>query len=182
MATNDGIRTRIYKALEILIQTKPLSEIKVIELCQLSGVPRSTFYTHFRDIYSIPQTMWDDMMEPTLYRIGAQYTWDEGHRHMFENLLRNKKLFTKVYWESDYNSILEYGYRGAYCAIKKNVEIAKNHHWLETELIELDYAIKALASLTTKWGRDGMIVPVEHIVKIFNSHVPLFLKYLCDNR
>ncbi len=176
----EGCRARIYQALEVLIQTKPLSEIKVIDLCQLCGVPRSTFYTHFKDIYSIPQTMWDDMMEPTLYQIGAKYTWDEGHRLMFTNLLSNKKLFTKVYWENDYNSILEYGYRGGFNAMKRNIDQRKKHNWTENELIEFDYAIKALASLTTKWGRDGMVVPVEHIVKIFNSHIPQFLKNLCD--
>ena len=181
MAKRDGIRKRIYEALEVLVQTKSLSDVKVMELCQISGVPRSTFYTYFCDVYSIPQSMWDDMMEPTLYQIGYKYTWDEGHRHMFENLLRNKALFTKIYWENDYNSILEYGYRGANISIKKNVEIKKNHVWTDSELVELDYAIKALASLTTKWGRDGMVVPIDHIVKIFKSHVPLFLVDLCDS-
>lgn len=180
MTKRDGIRVKIYNALEILVQTKPLSEVKVIELCQISGVPRSTFYTYFCDIFSIPQWMWDDMMGPTLYRIGNTLTWDEGHRLMFENLLKRKALFTKIYWENDYNSILEYGYRGGYLAIKNNVDARKKHVWTNMELVELDYTIKALASLTTKWGRDGMVVPVSHIVKIFSDHIPLFLKDLCD--
>mgnify|MGYP001161806495 CR=1 FL=1 len=180
MSKKDGIEKKIYKALEILAQSKSLSDVKVIELCQLSGVPRSTFYTHFCDVYSIPQSMWDDMMKPTLYQIGDIFTWDEGHRHMFENLLEKKSLFTKIYWENDYNSILEYGYRGGFNAVKSNVEKRKNHTWTDTELIELDYTIKALASLTTKWGRDGMVVPVDHIVKIFKSHIPDFLVELCD--
>jgi hypothetical protein len=180
VTNRDGIRVRIYSALETLVQTKALSEVKVIELCQLSGVPRSTFYTYFCDIYSIPQSLWDDLMQPTLYRIGDKLTWDQGHRYMFENLLKHKTLFTKIYWENGYNSILEYGYRGAYLAFKKNVEDRKKYNWSEYELVELDYTIKALASLTTKWGRDGMVVPIDHIVKIFNSHVPPFLKDLCD--
>jgi len=174
------VRRKIIAALEQLVQTRQMAEIKVIDLCRVSGVPRSTFYTYYCDIYSVPQIMWDDLMIPTLYNIGATLTWDEGHRFMFINLLNNKSVFTKIYWETDYNSILEYGYRGAYVAVKENVELRKKYVWNDEELVELDYAIKALAALTTKWGRDGMVVPVETIVHIFNEHVPVFLKTLCD--
>ncbi len=180
MSQQEEYRDRIYKALESLVQRKKFSEVKVIDLCRVSGIPRSTFYTLFCDIYSIPQLLWDTLMQPTLYQIGATKTWDEGHRLMFQNLLDNKALFLKIYWESDYHSIPEYGYRGAFSAIKSNVEKRKNYKWTNKELVELDYTIKALATLTTKWGRDGMVVPVEAIVHIFNQHIPNFLKDLCD--
>ncbi len=180
MGQQEEHREKIYKALAILVQQKKISEVKVIDLCRLSGIPRSTFYTLFCDIYSVPQYLWDEMMQPTLYEIGATKTWDEGHRLMFQNLLDNKTLFLKIYWESDYHSIPEYGYRGGFTAVKNNVEKRKNHTWTNDELVELDYTIKALATLTTKWGRDGMVVPVEKIVRIFNHHIPDFLKNLCD--
>ncbi len=173
-------RSKIFKALEQLVQTNKMSEIKVMDLCRVSGVSRSTFYSKFCDIYSIPQWKWDEMMGSSLYKIGDNLSWDEGHRIMFQNLLQHKALFTKIYWENDNNSILEYGYRGGYAAVKNNVQVRKNYEWKEYELVELDYAIKALASLTTKWGRDGMVVPVETAVHIFNDHVPPFLKELCD--
>lgn len=180
MGQQDEFRDRIYKTLESLVQQKKISEVKVVDLCQVSGIPRSTFYTLFNDIYSVPQFLWDKMMQPTLYQIGATKTWDEGHRLMFQNLLDNKALFLKIYWESDYHSIPEYGYRGGFLAIKRNVERRKNYQWTNEELIELDYTIKALATLTTKWGRDGMEVPVEKIVRIFSQHIPDFIKDLCD--
>jgi len=173
-------RMQIAYALENLVQTKSLSDVKVKDVCSLSGVPRSTFYSYFCDIYSVPQWVWDDMMNNTLYKIGAGVTWDEGHRFMFQNILKHKPLFSRIYWENDNNSILEYGYRGAYSAIKRNVEVHKRHHWTKEELLELDYAIRALASLTTKWGRDGMVVPVEKMVHIFSTHIPPFLKELCE--
>ena len=175
-------RMQIVYALEKLVQTKNLADITVKDVCKLSGVPRSTFYFYFCDIYSVPQWVWDDMMSTTLYRIGAGVTWDEGHRYMFNNILKHKALFTKIYWENDNNSILEYGYRGGYAAIKRNVEVYKKHHWTKDELLELDYTVRALASLTTKWGRDGMIVPVEKMVYIFSTHIPPFLKELCDTK
>lgn len=181
MAKQHEVKNRVYKALEVLVQTKPLAEIKVIDLCRVSGVPKSTFYTYFCDIFSVPQIMWDDLMVPTLYKIGETLTWNQGHRLMFENLLKNKVFFTKIYWENDWNSILEYGYRGGYDAVKRNVECRKKYIWSNDELVELDYAIKALASMTTKWGRDGMVVPIDKIVAIFYDHVPVFLRDLCDN-
>lgn len=173
-------RLKIYNAMELLVQTRKLSEIKVMDLCRASGVPRSTFYSNFCDVYAVPQWIWDEMMGLTLYQIGNTLTWDEGHRLMFQNLLEHKTFFTKIYWENDNNSILEYGYRGGYNAVKNNVRLRKNHNWTDDELVELDYTIKALAALTTKWGRDGMVVPVETAVHIFCNHIPAFLKELCD--
>jgi hypothetical protein len=180
MSQQEEHRYKIYKALEVLVQQKKLSDVKVVDLCRVSGIPRSTFYTLFYDIYSVPQYLWDNLMQPTLYQIGATKTWNEGHRLMFQNLLNNKAIFLRIYWESDYHSIPEYGYRGAYVAIKRNVEQRKNYQWTNDELVELDYTIKALATLTTKWGRDGMVVPVERIVYIFDQHLPKFLKDLCN--
>jgi hypothetical protein len=99
---------------------------------------------------------------------------------MFESLLRHKGLFIKIYWENDNNSILEYGYRGALVAVQNNVEQRKKYIWTEDQLVDLDYTIKALASLTTKWGRDGMVVSVERAVQIFSDHIPQYLKELVD--
>ena len=171
---------KVINSLEKLLQKRSLSEVKVMDVCRLSGVPRSTFYSYFCDIYSVPQWLWDQLMKHTLYKIGDGLTWDEGHRIMFENILRHKALFGIIYWENDNNSILEYGYRGGYSAVVRNVAIRKNHRWTEAELVELDYTIRALAALTTKWGRDGMVVPVETMVHIFSTHVPPFLKELCN--
>ena len=173
-------RLKIYRGLEKLLKNKSLANIKVIELCEISNVPRSTFYSNFRDIYSVPQWLWDHLMGETLYQIGNNMSWDEGHRHMFLQLLKHKAFFTEVYWEHDNNSILEYGYRGGYNAIKDNITKRTNHEWTELELVRFDYTIKALASLTTKWGRDGMVVPVDTIVQIFSDHVPDFLKELVN--
>jgi hypothetical protein len=180
MGDKQETHLKVYRGIEKLLKTKCLANIKVIELCKISGVPRSTFYSNFRDIYSVPQCLWDNLMESTLYQIGNNLTWDEGHRIMFHLLLKHKVFFTEVYWEHDYNSILEYGYRGGYNAIKNNITQRKKHQWMDIELVELDYTIRALASLTTKWGRDGMVVPVETIVQIFSDHIPDFLKELCD--
>ncbi len=180
MAKQQEARLKIITALEQQVQAKKLSEIKVMDLCRIADVPRSTFYTHFNDIFSIPQWIWDNMMESSLYTIGYSLNWDEGHRSMFQNLLQHKPLFTKIYWENDNNSILEYGYRGALTAIENNIRLQKNHRWTHNELVELDYTIKALASLTTKWGRDGMVVPVEMAVRIFSDHIPPYFKELGD--
>lgn len=180
MGKQPEARLKICKALEELVQTRKLSEIKVMDLCRLSGVPRSTFYSYFYDIYAVPQWLWDEMMGNTLYKVGDTLTWNEGHKQMFEELLSNKPLFTKIYWENDNNSILEYGYRGGYNAVKNNVTARKKYKWTDDQLVDLDYTIKALAALTTKWGRDGMVVPVPKIVQIFSDHIPQFLKELCD--
>ena len=55
--TNDH-RTRvtkmlIRKAFTSLLSQKPIQSISVKELCELAGINRGTFYSHYTDIYDL---------------------------------------------------------------------------------------------------------------------------------
>ena len=64
--TNDH-RTRVTKmlirrALTDLLRKKPIQSISVKELCESAGINRSTFYTHYTDIYDLMQQMEEEML------------------------------------------------------------------------------------------------------------------------
>ena len=53
------VRTRasIADAFLALRRKKPLERITVRELCEAAGINKSTFYTHYRDIYDLSDAM-----------------------------------------------------------------------------------------------------------------------------
>lgn len=46
----------IRKAFTELLAEKPLQSISIKELCDHAGIHRSTFYTHYKDIYDLKKT------------------------------------------------------------------------------------------------------------------------------
>lgn len=86
-------RQKICAALEKLARTKTISDIKVVDVCRLSGVPRTTFYYFFPDIYAVPQWIFDDIMSRSGALIRKSLSWDEAHRIMFSETLQIKELF-----------------------------------------------------------------------------------------
>lgn len=68
--TNDH-RTRvtrilIRKAFTELLSQKPIQSISIKELCDLAGINRSTFYTHYEDIYDLQNQIENEMLEDFL--------------------------------------------------------------------------------------------------------------------
>lgn len=53
-------REALYKALVQLLGEKPLKNISVTELTRAADVNRSTFYTHFQDVYDMYEHMHSD--------------------------------------------------------------------------------------------------------------------------
>ncbi len=72
MSRKDQLETKqiLVKTLVDLLDKKPFSKITVNELCEKSGIVRSTFYSHFKDKYdllsycfNITSREWDLLME-----------------------------------------------------------------------------------------------------------------------
>lgn len=56
----------IRKAFTELLAEKPLQSISIKELCDHAGIHRSTFYTHYKDIYDLKKQLEDEMLQDFL--------------------------------------------------------------------------------------------------------------------
>lgn len=56
-------KTLLRKGLATLLQQKPLEEITVTELVQVSDINRSTFYLHYSDIYDLMEHIQTELFE-----------------------------------------------------------------------------------------------------------------------
>lgn len=91
---------RIIDAFTQLLSEKELPEITVGEICQLSGIHRTSFYLHFQDIYDLMETV--ERYLASFY--GSIFTepsedYDLGERflHLFR-FIEEHQAFYRAYW------------------------------------------------------------------------------------
>ena len=62
----------LYRAFIDLLAEKSVSDITVIELCDLAGVSRKTFYKYYSDQFALLDSMQDELVEDYRDRIATQ--------------------------------------------------------------------------------------------------------------
>ena len=171
-------RMRIVNAIEHLLKNKNPDDIRVSDVCRLSGISRTTFYVYFEDVFSAIQWLWDDLCSRTLYRINSELTWEEGHLAMFEGMLERASFYQKCFVCKDYHSLFSYGYRKSLICHIDNIEQKLGRSLTEHELFELDYTVRSLSVMTTKWAEEGMEPSVEDMTQLFSRFVPPFARLM----
>lgn len=70
---------RIEQALFTLLTRRDIRQVSVRELCEESGVNRSTFYAHYLDIYDLLEKAGRGWMEGLLQSLRSDVEWDAPH-------------------------------------------------------------------------------------------------------
>ena len=171
-------RMRIVDAIERLLKNKEPDDIRVSDVCRLSGISRTTFYVYFEDVFSAIQWVWDDLCSRTLYRINSEISWEDGHRAMFQGLLERSAFYQKCFVYKDYHSLFSYRYRKSLSSPIDNIEQTLGRPLTDHELFELDYTVRSLSVMTTKWAEEGMVVPPEDMTLLFGRFIPPFARVI----
>ncbi|SDY22369.1 Transcriptional regulator C-terminal region [Evansella caseinilytica] len=70
------------------LQEKPISSITIKEICELADINRSTFYSHYSDLYDLLYQMEDEILEDiSQTMVSCSYTEDEEAIQMTTRLL-----------------------------------------------------------------------------------------------
>lgn len=174
MARHTDTRLRVVDALDELLATHSIDSIRVSDVCRLSSISRTTFYVYFEDIYAVVQWVWDDLCSRSLYLINDTLSWREGHMLMLNSLLTRRAFFKRAFRSKDYQSLFSYGYRKSLITHIGNIERRIARQMTEAEIFELDYTIRSLSAMTTKWAEEGMDIPPEQIAVLFERFIPAF--------
>ncbi|KHF41650.1 TetR family transcriptional regulator [Halalkalibacter okhensis] len=71
-----------------LLKQKPLTNITIKELCELADINRSTFYSHYKDLYDLLYQIEDGIIEDMNQTLSSyNYTKNEEAIQMTEKLL-----------------------------------------------------------------------------------------------
>lgn len=99
-ATSEKIVRAVFQ--QIAEKRKPVSRITVREICEETGINRSTFYAHFQDIYDVVEKVELRMSEMLTSSLMDTLTQTGSLRKLFEQLfsfVQDHKKFYEIYFQ-----------------------------------------------------------------------------------
>lgn len=178
MATALDTKNRIIACTNQLLKKKPISKITVSEICKKINISRSTFYTHFSDVYDIYNWEWHFYLKKYLSNIGKEYDYQEGNRRLFVFMSEHPNLF--LYTEDDKLNNSQVN-KSAVLVKQLLLEIIKRkdaHFYASLNqegFLQIDYLTYLNACATHKWVEDQMNVPPQQLATFINRLVPKWL-------
>lgn len=169
----------IHSALTKLLKIKPLTHIKVTELCREAKINRGTFYFHYQEVGDVFKEFFDEMM------VDLKESYNEPYRHTdflnIENLdpktvrifhhIKKFEEFYKIILSKEVSS--EYYYmlfdeiRSSFIEDKNTVQPGKSTDFLYS------YSANAIIGLIIEWYRhdfqesaDEMNIHLVNILKL----------------
>ena len=86
---------------------KAVNRVTVSEICEQTGINRSTFYAHYQDVYDVvekvEQTMAEQLTRSFLNRLEEGGSLDECYTEMFR-FIRDYQEFYRLYFNSFHRS------------------------------------------------------------------------------
>lgn len=179
---NKDYRVRVTKMIvrkefTALLKEKPIQSITVRELCERTGINRSTFYNHYRDVYELLEELENEMLDEMSVRLKELKELARDNELMsmrlFEGIFRflaqNRDLCAIMLGENGDKRflyrMLEMGRE--YCV--KNYSAAFPR--ASSEQIEDFYAFVShgCIGLMTRWMRTGMKKSAEELAATAKS-------------
>lgn len=188
----NDLRIRITKklireSLTKLLLEKKLQKISIANLCENAGINRSTFYSHYSDIYDLMEEIEDEMMAEfldTLRDVEFSKIYSDNETliatyvQIFEFLKRNSDMCIFLISENSDRKLVKTLFQ---TAKKKTVEEYKKMYPDATyKKLEMLYAFIASGciGLLELWINNGMKESSEEMAEITNSIMLNGVNYL----
>ncbi|MCT8136980.1 TetR/AcrR family transcriptional regulator [Anaerobacillus sp. CMMVII] len=143
-----------------LMQEKPFTRITIKEVCESADINRSTFYSHYTDLYDFLYQIEDELIEDMNHTLSSyNYTKNEETLEMIEKLL-------EYFSENRESSQTLFGEHGDPTFQKKVMMLAQTHllKYLSVESNTIPYNPEYLSLYTTngsihvvqEWLKNGL--------------------------
>ncbi|UFU00218.1 TetR family transcriptional regulator C-terminal domain-containing protein [Radiobacillus kanasensis] len=156
-----------------LLNEKQISSITVKEICELSDINRSTFYSHYTDQYDLLDKVEDEIMEDMAgYLSQHNFKKEENDLQMIEKLLEyfaSKQEVCKTLLNENIDTTFQ----------KKVIDFA--HHffmksWMAVDYLDEDvseylstFVISGSIHVIKNWLNNGMDKSPKEMAEIINS-------------
>jgi len=163
----------IRKAFTHLLKQKPIQSISIKELCELAGINRGTFYTHYTDIYDLRSQMEEEMLqdfekalEPLFCNEQEQLTPVKITAGVFQCLKENSDLCTVTLGDyGDKAFALKLINMGREKCVASYSGYFKNASAKEIEYFYA-FASAGCIGLLQKWLEEGMVTPAQQVAEM----------------
>lgn len=165
-------KQRLARALEQLMEHKPLDQVRVSEIAAAAGVSKQTFYHHFTDKYHLMEFCFRDMFSEQLDRLATPQPFEASYLDFLCACRQNKTFLRNGFTSQDVNSlyrVMHRTLRDAYgCRVRAfGVSDAGDMDFY------LAFFAKGCAGCTRHWFDQGMDFSDEHLVELIRQCIPV---------
>lgn len=174
----------IYHALTHLLKDKPLTEIKVSELCRQASINRGTFYFHYEEVGDVFKEFFEEVIED------LEESYKEPYKHISVLELKNSayknidpktvRIFHHVKkYEDFYRIVLSDNVSTTYYymffdAVRSNfIEDSKIGDYDESKKFVYSFMTNAIIGLIIEWHRSNFEESVDemniHLIETLNA-------------
>lgn len=158
---------KIEKTFIQLIQTKEIDEVSVTDICKLSNLNRSTFYSNYIDIYDLAEKVKDRMANEfaSMYINNLdnfkQNSNPENYLKMFKHI-KDNQIFYKTYFKLESSTFIS--------PIKKyDKDLAKKYYDNKNIDYHIEFFRAGLNAVIKKWLLNGCKESPEEISEVIIS-------------
>lgn len=154
---------RMEKAFLELIQSKPLEQISVSDLCKKAELNRSTFYANYVDIYDLADSIRNKLEREVSSLYGDELTLgfnSNDYLKLFRHIQENQ-IFYKTYFKLGYDeqcNIFQYDYN-----------LAKQHFQNRFVEYHIEFFRSGLNKIIKMWLENGCRETPEDMFEIIQS-------------
>ena len=146
-----------------LLQTKPLNQITVSDICKKAGLNRTTFYANYLDIYDLADKI-KEHLESELERLYQDEHINNFNSNNYLKLFRHIKdnqLFYKTYFKL--------GYDNNYKILLYDTEQAEKYFDNKHIEYHIEFFRHGLNAVVKKWLENDCVETPEEIAEIIQS-------------
>ncbi len=168
----DPSTSRLYTALNELVNEKSLDKISVGQIVSLAGVSRSTFYRNFYDKYALMNSYYDSVLEDSLYSFYSGTEWDDAVSSIYGVIRDNLGFYQNALSSRDMNClknhIRDISYNFFFTILRNNQVDLQD--WKNVKIIQ-SYILGNL-EIMELWIQEGMVEPIPEMVELMNENLP----------
>lgn len=162
-------RTKLWIAdkMKELMKNKPISKIRITEICSAAKIERSTFYYHFKDKYELVAWIFFQAADRT--NIIDVKSASEGMQQMKNDMIFYKRAYEDTSQNALWQYMLEYFY-------EKYVRLACEMSGLNEPDQQLLFSIRlycyGAVGMTKEWVLQDKTTPASDIVEMMFASMP----------
>ena len=146
-----------------LLQTKPLNQITVSDICKKAGLNRTTFYANYLDIYDLADKI-KEHLESELKRLYRDERINKFNSNDYLKLFRHIKdnqIFYKTYFKL--------GYDNNYKILLYDTEQAEKYFNNKHIEYHIEFFKNGVNAVVKKWLENDCLETPEEIAEIIQS-------------
>lgn len=172
MSIRESTKYAFANALKILLTTKPLTKIRVTELCEMCGAERPTFYYHFRDKYDLIAWIYLKDLEQSVKENDGIHNQQQLTR-LLHRMREKESFYRKVFAEQAQNAlsnyIIQYNLQNTEYLVKRHLGTEE----LSRELLfSIQFFVHAWVHSMIQWIMNPSDLNAEEFVALVYDNLP----------